>query len=740
MHGRTLAKLPEAEDAGDAIDLRQLQDFFWRRWKLILATAAGVLALTMIVLLTVAPRYTSTAQVLLDPRKEKVFGAESILPELNLDTGNVDSQISVIQSINLLRNVVQREKLTQDKEFGLADKPGLLRVVLNLFSTPDEEPAAAPANLANKADIPVDVLRAIGRLRSALEVQRVNRTYVLSISVTSEDAVKAARLANAVADAYVVEQLEARYDTAKRASAWLAERMDTLRDQVRQSEEAVTKFRRDNNLVAMSSEGKVTISEQQLSELNGKLVAARAETAERRAKFEQAQQVQARGGNLQAIPDVVRSTVVSQLRTQQAEVARKEADLVARYSEGYPLVVNARAERRNIESSISNEVGRIISNLKNDYDVARARENSLQASLIQLTGATGMDNDVGIKLRELERANVANKTLFENFLSRSKITQEQSTLEERESRVISPATKPGFASFPKKPLVGSLAMIVGLMLGVGAAVALEMLNAGFTTPRQVEEKLGRAVLAAVPLLRDNDRKVDGQVLDPPRYLAAKPLSRYAEAVRAIRMGVQMADVDQPPKVLLMTSSIPQEGKSTLSISLAFSAAKAGQKVLIIDGDLRHPTVTKFFGLESRPGLVDLLAATATADESFVVIDGISVLAAGSKSQNPPDLLGSERMRGLVEHLRAAFDYIIIDSPPVGPVIDAKVLAALADKILFVVRWQSTTREVVGQNIESFIDNRKVAGVVLNLVDESKTPKYGPYSHYSGYYYQKYYQN
>jgi succinoglycan biosynthesis transport protein ExoP len=474
--------------------------------------------------------------------------------------------------------------------------------------------------------------------------------------------------------------------------------------------------------------------------LNGKLVAARAETAERRAKFEQAQLLQARGGNLQAIPDVVRSTVISQLRSQQAEVARKEADLAARYSESYPLVVNARAERRNIEASIRNEVGRIISNLKNDFDVAKAREDSLQASLIQLTGATGMDNDVGVRLRELERANVANKTLFENFLSRSKITQEQSALEERESRVISPATKPSLAAFPKKPLIGSVALIVGLMLGVGAAVALEMLNAGFTTPRQVEEKLGRAVLAAVPLLKDKDRKVGGELLDPARYLAAKPLSRYAEALRAIRMGVQMADVDNPPKVILLTSSIPQEGKSTLAISLAFSAAKAGQKVLLVDGDLRHPTVTKFFGLETQPGLVDLLAATAAADQCFLSADGISVLGAGSKSQNPPDLLGSERMRGLIENMRTIFDYIIIDSPPVGPVIDGKVLAQLADKILFVVRWQSTTREVVGQNIENFVDNRKVAGIVLNHVDESKTPKYGPYSHYSGYYYQKYYQN
>lgn len=738
MHGRISLTPPQSHEANeDAIDLRQVQDFFWRRWQHILSTAGVVLAVTFLVLLTVTPRYTATTQVLLDPRKEKVFGAETIIPELNLDTGNVDSQISVIQSINLLRQVVEKERLTQDREFGQPDSMGLLRSLLRLTGLGGED---EPVKTLGKSEIPPDVLRSIRRLKNALDVQRVNRTYVLQISVTSEDPAKATRLANAVADAYVVEKLEARYDTAKRASAWLAERMESLRDQVRQSEEAVTKFRRENNLVTLTNEGRTSISEQQLSELNGKLVAARAETAEKRAKFEQAQQVQGRGGNIQAIPDVVRSSVISDLRKQQAEVARKEADLVARYSEQYPLVVNARAERRNIEASIAAEVARIIANLKNDYDVAKAREDSLQASLVSLTGASGMDSDIGIQLRELERTSAANRTLFENFLSRAKITQEQSTLEEREARIISPATKPSTPSFPNKTLVGSLAFIVGLGLGIGLGVALDMLNAGFTTPRQVEEKLGRAVLASAPQLKDADRRIDGVVLDPPRYLAQRPLSRYAEAVRALRMGVQMADVDAPAKFVLLTSSVPQEGKSTLATSLAFSAAKAGLRTLLIDGDLRHPTVTKFFELEKAAGLVDLLTGTVAAEACFQTREGVSVLPAGSKSQNPPDLLGSARMKSLVEQLRGVFDYIVIDTPPVGPVIDAKVLSQLADKVIFVVRWQSTTREVVAQNLEAFPDPRKIAGIALNLVDETKTPKYGPYSHYSGYYYQKYYQN
>jgi exopolysaccharide transport family protein len=739
MHGRvgTLQvsdSVPAAES--DAIDLRHVQDFFARRWRMILATAVVVGVMAYVVLLAVTPRYTATAQVLFDPQKDKLFGVESIIPDLSLDSGSVDSQISVIRSTNLLRRVVEKTNLTQDVEFGQAIAPGLFGLITSGFSG---EPAAAQKPSQADAEMPPDVLRSIGRLRAALDVQRVQRSYVISIAVTSEDRVKAARLANAVADAYVVDQLDARYEAAKRASLWLGERLDGLRDQVRQSEEAVAKFRREHNLQTTTSETKLTISEQQLSELNAKLATARAETAERRAKFDQAQQVKKRGGDIQAIPDVVRSTVISQLRAQQAEASRKLADLVSQYNDNHPQVIDGRAQLRNIDRSISAEVDRIIANLKNDYDVAKAGEDSLQTSLDQMSGSTGLDNDVGIKLRELERINAANKTLFESFLSRTKITQEQSTFQERDARIISPATKPSVPSFPKRPLVVSLALVVGLLIGIGGSVALDMLNAGFTTPRQVEEKLGVPVLASVPILRAGALKLVGKAVDPATYTFEKPLSRYAETVRAVRMGVQMSDVDHPAKVVMVTSSIPQEGKSTLSMSLAFSALKAGQRVVLVDGDLRHPTISKFFRLEKKAGLVDFLTGNVAIEQALVTNNGLTIIGAGSKSQNPPDLLGSARMGGLVEKLRKAYDYVVIDTPPVGPVIDARVAMQLADKVIFVVRWQSTTREVVAQTLEALDADRKLAGIVLNLVDEAKTPRYGPYSYYTGHYYKKYYQ-
>ena len=725
--GLTAHGAPEADEGG-RIDLRQVQDFLWRRWKLILATALVLSALTALVLTTVAPRYTGTAQILLEPRKSRVFGAESIVPDLSLDTATVDSQISVIQSSNLLTKVAAKENLAADQEFNPPVSAGLLGLLTG--SGGSDASASDPALAAEKV---------VTNLRTHLEVSRVGRTNVLSVAVTSVSPVKAARLANAVANAFIVDQLEARYEAARTASSWLAERMDGLREQVRTSEETLAKFRRDKGLESASSEGKVTLSEQQISELSTKLATARAETAEKRAKFEQAQRVQTTGGDLDAIPDVVRSTVITQLRTQQAELARKEADLSARYNPNYPLVVNARAERRDLERSIRNEVDRIFANLRNDYEVAKAREDSLTASVSRVSGETGLDSETGIRLRELVRANDANKTLFENFLSKAKITQEQSSFEERDGRVISQAPQPTIPTYPKKTLLIAAAFVAGLLLGVAGGVSLDVLNAGFESPRALEEAARLPVLSSVPLLRAATRTVDGELLEPAEYLVKRPLSQYSESIRALRVSLQMADVDNPPKVVLITSSTPAEGKSTVAISLAFSAAAAGQKVLLIDCDLRRPQMSRLFGLDTKPGLVDVLTGNSDLEEVLALRGGLTVLPAGSKTPNPPDLLGSAKMTSLLSAARSSYDYVVLDSAPVGPVVDSRVLSHVADKVVYIVRWRTTPREIALQNLDLVRMDRKVAGIALNLVDETKTSRYGANAYYGGRYQNRYYE-
>lgn len=734
---RALPHLVEYEESEAAIDLRAILNFVRRRWKLIASITALVVLAAIVVLLRLTPLYVGTAQILLDNRRQNVLGPESVVPDLTFDSGFVESQVAVLRSRSLLRKVVEKENLTEDPEFGVSATPseGLVRQLLGRIvgrTSKGSQQRAEP----DRIDAPVDVLISIEKLRGRLVIDREGTSYAISISVISESPRRAAQLANAVADAYIDEQLEASYDTAQRAAVWLGDRIRDLRQEVLNSESAVEEYRTQHDLVSTKTG---TVNEQQLSELNAELVNARADTAEKRAKYEQAAQMQAEGDNLQSIPDVLRSPVVSALRQRLADVSAREADLISRYGRRYPAVANVSAERADVERQIAAEVLRIIVNLKNDLEVAESRESSLQASLEKLTGETGVDNKVAVRLRELERIANANKILYESFLARAKVANEETTFAARDARVISTAIPSGTPSYPRKKFTIAVALFLGLGLGVGSAFLLEILSPGYLSPRQVEEVMEVPVLASIPLMRGSLLEVDNEKLSPPRYLLKKPLSRYSESIRALRSAVQMCDSKSPPQLIQVTSAVPGEGKTTLAMSMAFSLQAAGNRVLLLDADLRHPSISNLFELGDRPGLVDVLASdTVGANEVRPYRDPESklhVFPAGRKSPNPSDLLGSERMKAFVEMLRKHYQFILIDSPPVGPVVDAVVLSRLSDKVVFAVKWAETPRDVAAEAVRQFPEAHKIVGVALNQVDDSRG---GGYKYTGSSYYKSYY--
>lgn len=704
-----------------AFDIKRLTGFLRRHWRLVAGLAAASGAVAILALMIVTPRYTATATVLLEPRQSRVFGKDSIVPEAVVDASSVESQVSVVQSFNLLRNVAEREHLESDPEFSTSDASWT-----DAFPRWSGERRTAPVDARARLD------DSVKRLRDNLDVQRVGRSNVLALSVSSAEPAKAARLANAVAATFVADQNEARYQGAKTASAWLTERLDALRDRLRGSEQALAAFRVAHGLDSASSEGRVTLSEQQLMELGGRLASARAELSEKQAKYEQARGVELSGAAIDAIPDVLRSSVVGKLREQQADLARKEADLAARYAPNYPAMANVRAERRDLDRSIRAEIDRTLANLKNDFDVARARETSLRASLMSVSEQAGLDGESGITLRDLVRTNEANKALYETFLAKAKTTQEQTALEERDARVISDATRPATASFPRAKLIVALAILLGATIGVGLAIALDLLRGGFETPWAVEQAVRVPVLASIPAVPAKRRLTKGRVMEPAEYLVHRPLSHYSEAIRALRVGVSLTERDDPHRVVLVTSSTPGEGKSTVATSLAFSAAASGQRVLLVDCDMRRPHLSRLFGLERAAGLADVLTGARPLAEVLSARGGLTLLPAGSKTQHPPDLLGSPRMAALLDVVRDQFDYVVVDAAPIEPVIDARVLANLVDKIVFVIRWRETAREIVLRNLDALQSDRKVVGVALNLVDEDKPSRYGSVAHGGAY--------
>jgi capsular exopolysaccharide synthesis family protein len=724
------------DEAERGFDLQEVLNFCWREWKFIAVVFTAVLVVGTVYTWRQIPLYTATSQVLLDPRKEKAAGAEAILSDDRLDYAMIDSQMAIIRSTVFLRRVVEKERLVSDPEFGsgpahggptVADQPDTGRAK-------DDEP------------IPPDVAMSIEALKGAVSVRGGSQTqfaisYLLSISVTSRDPARAARLANAVADAFVVDKLDARFEAAKRASAWLSDRLVELKNQLRESEEAVAHFRDEHGLIQSGSN--ITLNQQQLSELNAKLVAARAEAAEKKARVDLLASIQAKGGNIQSLPDIEKLGAMASLHEQEAKISQQEAELLTRYGNTHPLVVNIRAQHHDIARAIAAESQRVATSIKNDYELAKARATALERSLQEVSGQTSIDDATTVRLRELERTAAVNKSLFEDFLQRAKITEEQSKFEAREARVITPALTPGGPSYPPNSRYMMITVLLGLMLGVGGALAKEMLDAGFTTAKQVEDLLQLPVLTSVGRMQKRDRRVDGKVVPLALYPSLKPSSRYGEAVRSLRTGIRMADVDNPPKIIQITSAVPGEGKTTIAISFAASAAAAGVKVLLIDADLRRASASHVLGLDKDKGLVDLLVGQPDAKSLMQLHKEARfwTLPAGSKTQNPPDLLGSERMKSLMEGLRKTFDLIVIDTPPAEPVIDPVVVSQLSDKVVFVIRWGSTTREMVRRSVQRMSGHRKVAGVALNLVNDRRARRYGKHA-YANYYgsrrYKQYY--
>src|SRR5262245_48153287 len=492
-------RIPNQNDNTDIpqrlFELRQYLNFIWRNWLFIASVAALVLLMGLIYLVRATPLYTATTQVLLQAEKSPAPTESGSSDYYRIDFSLIENQLAILRSDSLLRRVVIKERLA-------VPPPGA-----NPLGTDEDEP---------KSDENQSTLNAINNLRGALAVSRSGKGQVLNISITWEDPARAAQLANAVADAYDVDQLDARFEAAKRASGWLSDRLVDLRQKLGNSEEAVTKFRNEHGLAR--SGATVALNDQQLTELNSKLIAARTDAAEKKARIDFLADVAAGKKSLDALPDSLLSTasVIGPLRAKLADASQRAADLLARYNSRHPAVVNVEAEKRDIERSIAAESQRLAQAIKGEYALAKGRLDAMEQSMREATGQGELNNDDSVRLRELERTAAVNKSLFEDFLQKAKITDEQSTFRARDIRIIVPAQFGG-QSFPNRNRTFMMTLIAGLALGIGGAFAMEVLKAGFTTPRELEDALGIPVLASVRQMGNGQLVKDGKTIPVPLY-------------------------------------------------------------------------------------------------------------------------------------------------------------------------------------------------------------------------------
>ena len=415
------SRVVDTEPPERTFDLRQYLNFLWRNWMFIVSVTALVFLMGVINLVRAIPLYTASTQVLLEQR-EQAPGLDAVVNDgRHRRYSYVENQLAILRSDSLLRRVVIKEQLAQPST---------------------KESQAAAENEDDSASAERAIIDGINRLRGALGVSRSGQAQVLNIAITWEDPVRAAQLANAVADAYVVDQLDARLESAKRASGWLSDRLVELRRQLSDSEEAIAKFRKEHGLTR--SGPTVALNDQQLADLNSKLIAARTDAAEKKARVDFLADLAAGKKTLDSLPDSLLSgsSLMGTLRGKLADASQREADLLARYNSRHPAVVNVEAEKRDIERSIAVETQRMAQTVRSEYALAKARLDAMEQSMREATGQGELDNDDAVKLRELERTAAVNKTLFEEFLQKAKITDEQSTFRARDVRVIMPA-QPG---------------------------------------------------------------------------------------------------------------------------------------------------------------------------------------------------------------------------------------------------------------------------------------------------------
>ena len=742
----------------DGIDLRELFRIARRRGPLVAVFGLLTALLGATYALQLTPVYTAKATLLIDTNQKNIINAEAIVSGIGRDNSALESELELIRSYDVAKRVVRKLNLDEKTDSEPA-RVSLVRQLVSLVFS--REPAPEPAVEVDLTD------KIIRSLAGSVSVDRKGWTYVVDIKFTSDNPAEAAQIANAFADEYLVDQLEASYEVTRRANDWLSERLGDLRKKVRESERAVELFKVQNNIV---ESGGSTLSEQQVSKLNEQLILARAETAQAQAKYDQIQSVRKRGGDITAFADALQSTALASLKGKASEIRRELANLSAKYGDRHPSVVSARAQLQDVRQSISSEAQRILTSTENELRVASSREKSISASLAEVKGTASQGDQAEILLRELEREAAANKALFESFLSRFKQTSEQEKLNTNNSRVIERASAPTSPSAPNKKSIVILATMLGLGLGAGIAFLLEQLDAGYRTSAQIEKQLGTPLLASIPrsdselpgsgigravrklnplsffigLFRKGDkserrmRKSDRVSIS--RLVVQRPLSSFTEAIRSLRMGIKFADVDHPQRIVLLASALPGEGKSTIASNLALLAAASGEKVLIIDLDLRHPVLTSLYAPEATHGAVELLLGEVDLKQVIVKdpASGLHILPAPRRKDltHTAELLGSRRMKDLFAHLSGFYDLIVVDTSPLLPVTDGRALIDVVDSLVLVVKWESTPRDAVDAALKQSLGAQaKLTGVVMNDVVASRARYYDYYK--SGYYSRKY---
>ena len=746
--GLSLGSGPAAGGAEN--ELREWLRLFNRRKTMILGIGLLAVVLTALVVAQMTPLYRASARVMLDTRKFKAVSTEQALSGFDtMNVGAMQTELEIIKSEDLLGRVVDKLGLAANPDFNGTKAPDFvadaMAPIRNLWGMalatliPRPPPATSPVAAQNPKVDSSDPRRgrAIGSISSRLTVTLVGRTFIILVTVESPNGTESAQVANAIADMYLVDQLDAKYEANKRATEWLEERLGELRRALQTSEEQVSAYRRDKGLLG-SPEG--AVSTQTLSDLNSSYTKARARRIEREARLVALRRAMVNPSELANISEVASNPTLAGLRMQEIELGRRVAELSEKLGENHPRLIQARNELGTVRGRFANETRSIAVAIQAELDAAKSEEEQLKVQVDKASSVSGEASQYEAELKQLEREAQSNRSVYESFLNRFKELREQQDIQRPDARVLAYA-RPSFSpSFPQYQSALMIAFAIGCLLGMAGAVTIEKLDRGFRAASQIEKATGLAVLGMVPMLK-GVRAARASML---AQVVGRTTSSASEALRGVYTAITLGTLDHTPRTIAITSAAPGEGKTTFSCSLGALLTKmnASRRVLIVDLDLRLARLAETFGVkDKRGGTIDeFLLGTKTLEECLHVdaASGVHYICARPDTPNAPDVLESEAMKNALTLFMERYDLVILDCPPVMAFSDARIVCRLADYTIFLVFWAKTPREVVLNAISLLRSVTDRIGVVVNKVDLAKHVRYG-YGDY-GYYYSRYHDD
>jgi polysaccharide biosynthesis transport protein len=687
---------------------------------LILSFMLSVVTIVSIATFRMQPVFVATARIEIDKENASILpfqGADSY--DYMMDTDNyIETQAKILTSETLALQTIRNNGLALHPESG--DSGGIPEAVAN-------------GNLANQTR-PPELAAFLGNL----SVKRVPNSRLMDVSFESTDPKLAARTVNAHIATYIEQNYRSKYEATSQASDWLADQLRDFKIKVQKSEDARIAYERQNQIWTLDDKQNMTT--QRLSDINKQYTDAQAERMKKESLYEFA-----KAGNLDAVPQLDSNSALTELLKKRGDASADYADALQQYGPNFPKVLRLKAQLKDIDDNIEKEKQKILDVLESDYREARQRETLLADALNEAKAETNQMAEKMVEYNILKREAEANKALYEGLMTKMKETAISGALRSSNIRVVDPAMIPATPARPAKTKNIVLAFLVGLVGGIGLALLREYLDNTVKTPDDIETLARLPSLAVVPQFAGANGHKRRRMLpdfsenghDKRIELVAQhlPKSQMSEAFRALRTSILLSQAELPPQVILVTSALPREGKTTAAANLAVTLAQLGDSTVLVDADLRKPGIGRLLNLGAGKyaGLSSYLAGVSSLDLVSVphpAIPNLVAIPTGPLPPNPADLLSSHKLADAIVELRTKFKFIVIDSPPVMAATDAVILSVHADGVLLVVRSGETPKVAFTRTRDLLTSVKsRILGVVLNAVDSSAPDYYYSYRYY-----------